>query len=507
MKKNKGFMTPALLLTTFALAIGSFMNVLDATIVNVSLSHMAGDFGVTSSQATWIITSYAVSEAILLPLVGWLTTRFGLVKQFVWSTILFTLASAMCGIAPTFEILLVGRVLQGVVGASMIPLSQTLMMQAYPPDKKNIGLGIWSMTVMLAPVVGPMLGGLITDSLSWRWCFYINLPIGLISSGLVYYIYKKNGHVEKISNTKVDIFGLIALVIGIGALQIMLDKGHELDWFQNNEIKILTLIAFVFLVMLVIWEYYHENPIVDIKLFFNRNFAMGSLTMTVTFSILCMTMVVLPLWLQNFMGYSASQSGAATATAGLVMMLLTPIISTKIGKIDPRYMAITGFIILFASSFTVSFFSVDTTMAYVAKSRLFMGLGMALFFLPLNAIAMSEIKNEDMANASGLFNFMRNLGQSIGTSISTSYWANRMSAHHEELVSAITNNNINYLEYSSKIPLSQDTTLSIINGQITQQAAAMGVTDIMQITGICVLLLIPLILLAKKPDKIVMNSH
>ena len=207
MKKDKSFMTPTLLMTTFALAIASFMNVLDATIVNVSLSHMAGDFGVTSSQATWFITSYAVSEAILLPLVGWLTTRFGLVKQFVWSTLLFTLASAMCGIAPNFNILLIGRVLQGVVGASMIPLSQTLMMQAYPEDKKNIGLGIWSMTVMLAPVVGPMLGGFITDTLSWRWCFYINLPIGIVASALVYYIYKKNGYVNKLSKQKVDIVG------------------------------------------------------------------------------------------------------------------------------------------------------------------------------------------------------------------------------------------------------------------------------------------------------------
>ena len=507
MKKDKSFMTPTLLMTTFALAIASFMNVLDATIVNVSLSHMAGDFGVTSSQATWFITSYAVSEAILLPLVGWLTTRFGLVKQFVWSTLLFTLASAMCGIAPNFNILLIGRVLQGVVGASMIPLSQTLMMQAYPEDKKNIGLGIWSMTVMMAPVVGPMLGGFITDTLSWRWCFYINLPIDIVSSALVYYIYKKNGYVNKVSKQKVDIFGLICLIIGIGALQIMLDKGHELDWFANNEIKLLTLIAFVFIIILIIWEYYQKNPVVDIKLFFNRNFAIGSLTMTVAFSILSITVVVLPLWLQNFMGYSAARSGAATATAGLVMMLLTPIIATKIGKIDPRYMAISAFLVWFLASFTVSKYSVDTTMSYVARSRLWMGLGMALFFLPLNSIAMSEINNKDMANASGLFNFMRNLGQSIGASISTSYWSNRMSLHHEELVASISSNNINYLEYSSKIPMPERTILAIIDSQITQQAAAMGITDIMQITGICILILIPLVLLAKRPTKIVTSSH
>ena len=249
MENNK--ITPEILLITLALSIGSFMNVLDSTIVNVSLSHIAGDFGISPNQGTWVITSYSVAEAIFLPLIGWLTTRFGSVKQYIWSTILFTIASMICGLAPTYPLLLFARVMQGVVGASMIPLSQTIMLSVYPKAKKGLGLGIWAMTIVIAPVLGPILGGWITDTMSWRWCFYVNLPFGILSSYLVYTAFKKRGHKDIIQHSKIDFIGLILLIIGVGSLQLMLDKGSELDWFSSSTVVFLAIMAFVFLVVLV----------------------------------------------------------------------------------------------------------------------------------------------------------------------------------------------------------------------------------------------------------------
>ena len=293
-------MNSSIIFATIALAIGSFMNVLDMTIVNVSLSHIAGDFAVAPDQGTWVITSYAVAEAIFLPLIGWLTKRLGIIKQYLGATLLFTLASMLCGISPSYSFLLTMRILQGVVGASMIPLSQTLMLQLYPKEKKGIALGIWSMTIVIAPVVGPVLGGWVTDTASWRWCFYINLPFGIISSLIVYYIFKKDIAKEKTVKEPVDIIGFIFLAIGVGSLQLMLDKGNDLDWFSNNTIIGLSISAFVFLVLLVIWEWHHESPVVNVRLFLNRNFCVGSFSLMFSVLAYFSGVVAIPLWLQNY---------------------------------------------------------------------------------------------------------------------------------------------------------------------------------------------------------------
>ena len=283
------------ILATVALSIGSFMNVLDSTIVNVSLSHIAGDFAVAPTQGTWVITSYAVSEAIFLPLIGWLTKKFGIVRQYIMATLFFTIASVLCGISFSFGFLLFARVLQGIVGASMIPLSQTLMMGFYPKDKKAVALGIWSMTIILAPVLGPVIGGWITDSFSWRGCFYINVPFGILSTLVVYYIFKKRGHKDKTENPPIDITGLIFLTIGISSLQIMLDKGNDLDWFSSRIIIVLALLSFIFLTLLVIWEWYHKNPMINVKFFLNRNFTVGALSISIGSAAFFASVVVIPL--------------------------------------------------------------------------------------------------------------------------------------------------------------------------------------------------------------------
>ena len=489
----------AIIFATFALAIGSFMNVLDMTIVNVSLSHIAGDFAVAPDQGTWVITSYAVAEAIFLPLIGWLTKRLGIIKQYIGATLLFTLASMLCGIAPTYEFLLAMRIFQGVVGASMIPLSQTLLIQLYPKEKKGIALGIWSMTIVIAPIVGPVLGGYITDAASWRWCFYLNLPFGLISSFIVYHIFKKEISKEKPIKEPMDYIGFILLAIGVGSLQLMLDKGNELDWFQSKEIIAYGIISFIFIVLLVIWEWYQENPIVDVKLFLNRNFCVGSFALM--FSVLAYFggVVAIPLWLQNYMGYTAFISGKSTATLGIAILIVAPFLSKIIDKIDSRKAAAVGFLTLGIATFYTSNYSPQITPGYVALTRFFNGFGVGILFISLNTLTISNISDENLASASGIYNFMRNMGSSLGTSLVIPAWKHTMAFHHTMMASEITAANpaieqslINSPEY-----------LAMVNQQVILQSSIMGINDVLLGGGIISLILIPFLFLAKstKPAK------
>lgn len=491
-----------LTLATVALAIGSFMNVLDSTIVNVSLSHIAGDFAVAPNNGTWVITSYAVSEAIFLPLIGWLTKRFGVVRQYTWATLLFTVASMMCGISPTFNFLIFSRVLQGVVGASMIPLSQSLMLQLYPKEKKATAMGIWAMTVIIAPIVGPILGGWVTDSFSWRWTFYLNLPFGIISTLVVYLLYKKIGHKDTRQKVPVDIWGLVFLTIGIGALQLMLDKGNDLNWFESSTIIILALTAFIFLVILGIWEWYHEDPVVNVKLFLNRNFTIGSVSLTIGQTIFFSSIVVIPLWLQNHMGYTAYLSGKTTATLGIPILIFAPILGKIMPIVDSRKLIVTGFFAFAAVAIFTSNFPPDVSMNYISLTRFLTGFGLALFFTPLNFLTLSNIPDDKLPSASGLYNFMRNMGSSFGTSLSVNYWTNKSSFFHSNIVSAVNPGNPNYSQIMDSIPGPIDTKLTILNNVITTQSFTMALNQLTYISGVCILFLIPFIFLARKTQNI-----
>lgn len=479
-------MNSNILIATIALAIGSFMNVLDMTIVNVSLTHISGDFAVSPDQGTWVITSYAVAEAIFLPLIGWLTKRFGIVKQYIGATLLFTLASVFCGLSPSFNCLLFMRVLQGIVGASMIPLSQTLMLRLYPKEKKGVALGIWSMTIVVAPVVGPVLGGWITDTMSWRWTFYINLPFGLISGFLVYHILKKDIAEEKSIKEPIDIVGFILLVIGVSSLQLMLDKGSDLDWFSSKIIITLSIVAFIFLVLLFIWEWYHEKPIVNVKLFKDRNFLVGSISIMLSVLAYFSGVVAIPLWLQKYMGFTAFVSGKSTATVGLAIMIISPIIGKKIDRLDARKVAALGFFMLAIASFYTAHYPAQITPGYVRWTRFLNGFGVGAFFISLNTLTLSNIDPENMASASGIYNFMRNMGSSMGTSLVVPTWNHTMAFHHEIMAStANLSQNVNPAQ------------LAMINMEITQQSATMGINDILFISGIIALLLVPFAFLGK----------
>lgn len=492
-------MGTGIIIATIALSIGSFMNVLDSTIVNVSLSHIAGNFAVAPSQGTWVITSYAVSEAIFLVLIGWLTKRLGIVKQYIGSTLLFTLASVLCGIAPTFEFLLCARVFQGVVGASMIPLSQTLLLSIYPKEKKSLAIGIWSMTVIVAPILGPIIGGWITDQLSWRWCFYINLPFGIFSSVMVYKIFKQRMKEEKIEKVPIDVIGLIFLILGVGSLQLLLDKGNDLDWFSSNFIIALGVISTISLICLFIWEWNHKNPIVKIRLYANRNFLIASICLFISLSIFFSSVVTIPMWLQNFMGYNSTQSGLTVASSGVAILMVTPFLGVYLPKLDSRKVIAIGFFTFSLVSILGANYNPETTKSYISINRFFSGFGLGLFFMPLSLLSLSEISDSDIAAASGLFNFIKNLGSSVATSLSVNYWNNRQAINHQSIIENVNTGNTNFIQWMSMIPGTVDEKLQTLDRIISNQSAIMGINDMMVLSGIGILFLIPIVFLAKKP--------
>jgi len=497
------FLTPQIILATIALSLGSFMNILDMTIVNTAVSHIAGDFAVPYTQGTWVITTYAVAEAIMLPLTGWLTQRFGMLKLFTISTILFTLASVLCGVSTTMEMLLFARILQGVVGASMIPLSQTLLMSIYPPDKRGMAIGLWAMTLVLAPIAGPILGGWLTDNANWRWAFYINIPLGIFVSLTTWMVFKKLSWKDVVVKAPVDIIGIILLVVGIGSLQLMLDKGSEHDWFNDSFIVSLAIISFIFMVIFVIWEKHQKNPIVDLKYFKDRNFVVGVLALAIGSTAFFATVVIIPIWLQNYLGYTAYDSGITTATTSVFVVLLAPIIGANMHKFDSRKLVAFGFIAFFVGAYLGSNLTPDVTQGHVALTRLYIGVGLAFFFIPLNNILLANIPDNEIAAASGISNFMRNIGNSFGTSLVVSHFNTLQASYHEQLVSTVHTGNNNYNEVINNLGGATEQNMFYLNHIINGQAALLGINNIIMLSGIIMLCLIPILFIAKKSDKVI----
>ncbi|MGE0802488.1 MAG: DHA2 family efflux MFS transporter permease subunit, partial [Lautropia sp.] len=333
----------ALVWGTICLSAAVFMNVLDTTIANVALPSIAGDLGVSPNQGTWIITSFAVANAISLPLTGWLTQRFGAVRLFVGAVLLFVLTSWLCGIAPTFELLLLFRILQGAVAGPMIPLSQTLLLQSYPAAKSGLALAMWSMVTLVAPVTGPVVGGWITDNIRWSWIFYINVPIGLIAAIGIWTIYSKRDTPTR--KLPIDVVGLILLVLWIGAMQIMLDKGKDLGWFESPTIVGLAIAMVVMFSLFLAWELTERHPVVDLSLFAGRNFWTGTLALSVAYGVFFGNVVLLPLWLQQYMGYTATYAGLVMAPVGLLALVLAPLVGRTVNKVDPRIYSTISFVV------------------------------------------------------------------------------------------------------------------------------------------------------------------
>ena len=491
----------ALAMLTLVLSLATFMLVLDSTIANVAIPTIAGDLGASSSQGTWVITSFGVANAISIPITGWLAKRFGEVRLFLISTLLFVLASWLCGISHSLEMLIVFRVLQGAVAGPIIPLSQSLLLNNYPPEKRGMALAFWSMTIVVAPICGPILGGWISDNIHWGWIFFINVPIGLAVVLISWKILE--GRESRISHQPVNTIGLILLALGVGALQLMLDQGRELDWFNSTEIVVLTIIAAVGLIALIIWELTDDNPVVDVSLFKSRNFTVGCVSTSLAFLVYSGTVVLIPLLLQQVYNYTATWAGLAAAPVGLLPILLAPIIGKFGNKIDMRILITVSFMV-YALTFywRAVTFEPEMTFMDVALPQFVQGLAVACFFMPLTTITLSGLPPEKMASASSLFNFLRTLAGSIGTSLTTFIWYNREAVHHTQLAEVINPYNPisqQFFQTMGSFGLSEEQTASYIARQITAQGFIIGANEIFLVSAITFISLVVLIWFAKPP--------
>lgn len=487
-----------LLLGTIAVSLAVFMNVLDTSIANVAIPTISCDLGVSSDQGTWVITSFAVANAISVPLTGWLTQRIGQVRLFLASIVLFVISSWLCGLAPSLPFLLAARVLQGAVAGPMIPLSQSLLLASYPRAKAPMALALWSMTTLVAPVVGPILGGWISDNYSWPWIFYVNVPVGIVAALVTWTIYRKRE--SAVRQAPIDRVGLALLVIWVGSLQIMLDKGKDLDWFSSTTIVVLALTAAISFVAFVIWELTEKYPVVDLSLFKGRNFTGGTVALSVGYGLYFGNLVLLPLWLQTDLGYTATQAGLVLAPVGFFAVLLMPLTGRYLPRTDPRYIATAAFLVFALCFWMRSRYTTGVDQWSLMLPTFIQGIGMAGFFVPLVSLTLVGLTPDRIPAASGLSNFVRIMCGGIGTSIFETAWDHRTAFHHARLTEPMGANNpvlTQTLHQAQNLGLNSQQASGLVNSVINQQAAQLGVNDLFYLSSLIFVGLIALIWITK----------
>ncbi|WP_213875893.1 DHA2 family efflux MFS transporter permease subunit [Pseudomonas sp. dw_358] len=497
MSSQASFTPPSLLMATIGLSLATFMQVLDTTIANVALPTISGNMGVSSDQGTWVITSFAVSNAIALPLTGWLSRRFGEVKLFIWATLLFVLASFMCGASTSMPELIGFRVIQGMVAGPLYPMSQTLMLAVYPAAKRGMALALLAMVTVVAPIAGPILGGWITDSYSWPWIFFINVPIGIFAAFIVRQQLKDRP--VQTSRQPMDYVGLISLIIGVGTLQVVLDKGNDLDWFESNFIIMGTVISAIALAVFIIWELTDAHPVVNLKLFANRNFRVGTIVLVGGYSGFFGINLILPQWLQTQLGYTATWAGLASAPLGVLPVLMSPFVGKYANKFDLRILAGLSFLAIGTSCYMRAGFTTDVDFMHIALVQLFMGIGVALFFMPTLSILLSGLPPQQIPDGSGLATFLRTLGGSFAASLTTWIWQRRAIGHH-----AYMSENINVYEPATRQAIEQmgganPQTYARLEQAVNSQAYMMSTIDYFVLLAWMFAGLIVIICFAKPP--------
>ena len=427
-------------LVAVAAMLATILEVLDVTIANVALPHMQASFSASVDEVTWVLTSYLVSNGIVVPLTGWLSTLFGRKRFFMASTVVFTASSMLCGLAWNLQSMVVFRVIQGVGGAAMIPMSQAVLMEAFPPAQHGLAMAVWGMGLMTAPILGPALGGWITDNYSWRWIYYVNLPFGIIALFLQWAFIPESRHQSR-KIERIDYLGLALVVIAIGALQIVLDRGERADWFAAAWVWVFSALTILAFVSLIWWETRYDHPVVDLSLFRYRSFgAAAAMTTLLSFS-LYGNLVTWPLYLQQVMGYPALQAGLAMAPRGFSTMASMFIVGQLYGKIDTRFILATGFLFVALGSYQMSLFTIESSFWGMVVPSLVHAFGMGFTFVPLSATALGAVPADRVGNASGLYNLMRNTGASVGIAIASTFIVRRSQLHQAILVTHVNPTN------------------------------------------------------------------
>ena len=462
------------------LALANFVAVLNMTIANVTVPNIAGALGAGSSQGTWVITSYAVAEAITVPLTGWLSGRFGAVRLFCISVVLFGAFSLLCGMSTTLPMLLGMRVLQGMAGGPLLALSQTLLLRIFPKEQSMQAMGLWAMTTLLAPVVGPVLGGWLCDNYSWPWVFMINVPMALLFGAIAWGLLKRYQDPAVIK--PVDKIGMLLLVIWVAALQIMLDEGKDKDWFSSMEIRVLAITAVIGFISFLIWELTEKNPIVDLRVFRHRGFSSCMLVLTLAFGAFFGLNVLTPQWLQYNMGYTTTWAGLVVAWGGLLSVVFSPIAAKLANRVDPRLLIFIGCLWLGLDTFWRAYATSDMSYWVICIPLLFMGVGMPMYYVPLTGLAMGSVKEEETASAAGLMNFVRTISGAIATSLVTTSWQNRSIIAHAKLADIVDPTG----QVASTLPpgLSGQMVREMLNNLVSSQSLMLATNGLMMVIAV-----------------------
>jgi DHA2 family multidrug resistance protein len=487
--------------TAIMLAMANFIAVLDMTIANVSMASIAGGLGISSSQGTWVITSYSVAEAIVVPLTGWLASRFGAVRVFTTAMMMFGAFSALCGFAHSLEMLVFGRILQGLSGGCLMPLSQTLLSKIFPKERAPAAMALWAMTTLVAPVLGPILGGSICDNLAWPFIFFINVPIALGCAPLIARLLKRFESAKV--RAPIDVVGLILLVVFVGALQIMLDIGKDHDWFEAVEIRALAAIAIVGFLAFLFWELTDANPIVDLRVFRHRGFTAAVFTLSLGYGSMFGANVLTPMWLQSYMGYTSTWAGMTTAWSGTTAVLMAPIAGMLMAKkFDPRHIVFFGLMWIAGVMLLRTYVTMDVTYWQIAIPLILMGFGLPLFFVPLTALSLGSVEEHETASGAGLQNFLRTMSGAITTSLVTTAWDDKTVAAHAELA-GLADRNGDVVNTLSASGMSHDAAINQLNNMVQSQSVMIATNQLMFVVALAFAVAALAIWLAPKPSRTV----
>jgi len=486
----------------------TLMVIIDTAVVNVSLNHIRGSLSAGIDEATWSITSYLAANAIIIPMTGWLSRFFGRKRLLIFSVTFFTISSFLCGSAWSIQSLVVFRILQGLSGGSLQPISQSILLETFPPKQHGMAMALFGIGIMFGPIVGPVLGGWITDNLSWHWIFFINIPIGVVSVIMSMLFIHDPSYMQR-TRMRIDYWGLILLSLGVGGLQMMLDRGERLDWFASQEMLAMAIISGAALLALVIVESFADQPIVNIRVFKDYSFGLGNLALFFFSVNLFGGLVLLPIYLQTLMGYTATLSGFALAPGGLANLLIMPIVGRLLSHYHPKALIIPGILVLAYSTYLMSCFTLGVDFTTVMWPRVVMGIGMALTFIPLTTLTLSDIEKEKLPNATSIFNLVRNLGGSFGVAITSTLLNRRTQFHQARLVEKLSpfdpiyafqaQQGANALASGGIDPTQAGQgSLGVIYSHLLRQASMLGFNDVFFLLTIMIALLLPLILLMRQ---------